>query len=429
MTFDEALAFWYGRINFEVKSAKPSDLKLERMRAFLDRLGRPQDRLRIVHVTGTKGKGSTVAMIAAILQAAGYRVGQFTSPHLVDVRERMRVNGTPISRDELAALIGELAPVVRDLEGRDPLGPTYFEIGTALGFLHFVRRRVDVAVVEVGLGGRFDSTNVCEPMVAVLTSVGLDHTAQLGRTLAEIAYQKAGIFKQGVPAMCGALPPEAEEVVRAVAREQRCPLRLAGRDFGHEYDPPNRATLATAAGTRSVTLAMPGEHQAANAAVAVAAIECLTDAGLSVSEAALRRGLETAACPGRVEVVRRSPAVILDTAHNGPSAIALVRTLRELVPEARRKVCVFAVSSDKDYREILGILNGYFDEFHLTRYSNNSRCVRPESLRPLVAKPSTSHEHAVDAWRAARASVGADDLVCATGSVFLAGELSGLVRD
>jgi dihydrofolate synthase / folylpolyglutamate synthase len=429
MTFDEALAFWYGRINFEVKSAKPSDLKLERMRAFLDRLGRPQDRLRIVHVTGTKGKGSTVAMIAAMLRAAGYRVGQFTSPHLVEVNERMSVNGTPISRDELASLIAELVPIVRDLEGRDPVGPTYFEIGTALGFLHFVRRRVDVAVVEVGLGGRFDSTNVCEPLVAVLTSVGYDHMAQLGRTLAEIAYQKAGIFKRGVPAVCGALPPEAEAVVRSVAGELRCPLRMAGREFQYVYDPPNRVTLATASGSHRVTLAMPGEHQSANAAVAVAAIECLREAGMSVSEAALRLGLETAACPGRVEIVRRSPTVILDTAHNGPSARALVRTLRELVPEARRKLCVFAVSSDKDHGEILGILDDYFDEFHLTRYSNNSRSARPDSLRALVRKPSTIHERAADAWRAARGSAGDGDLVCVTGSVFLAGELNGLVRN
>ena len=429
MTFDEALAFWYGRINYEVKSALPSDLKLERMRAFLARLGNPQDRLRIVHVTGTKGKGSTVAMIASVLRAAGYRVGQFTSPHLVEVNERMRVDETPISRAELTALIEELAPIVLEWEADERTGPTYFEIGTALGFLHFVRRRCEVAVVEVGLGGRFDSTNVCSPLVSVITSVGFDHTAQLGRTLAEIAYQKAGIIKPRVPAVCGSCPPEATEVIGEVARELSAPLALAGRDFRYAYRPPNAVDLAIP-GTdlTNVLLAMRGEHQAANAAVAVAAIDGLREAGLSSPDAAARRGLESAACPGRIEEIRRTPSIILDTAHNVPSALALVRTLRESYPDAKRKVCVFAVSSDKEYPEILAILGEYFDEFDLTRYSSNSRSVPPEELRPHAPKPARTHRDAGAAWAAAAASLGPSDLACVTGSVFLAGELNGLVR-
>src|SRR6185437_6240028 len=172
MTYDEALAFWYGRINFEVRAAGPGDLKLERMQALLHRLGDPHRRLPLVHITGTKGKGSTAAMLAAILQQAGYRVGLFTSPHLAHVEERIQVDGSPISHEDLAARMAEVAAAAT---GMPP--PTFFEIGTALGFLHFVEQNCDLAVIEVGLGGRFDSTNVCTPLVSVITNVGFDHMA------------------------------------------------------------------------------------------------------------------------------------------------------------------------------------------------------------------------------------------------------------
>src|SRR5438552_5983438 len=224
MTYEEALGFWYERINYEVRAANPADLKLERMRALLRRVGDPHDRVRLVHVTGTKGKGSTAAMVAAVLRAAGFRVGLFTSPHLTDVRERVQVDGVPITRDELAALMDELAPVVRAMEQESAPSPTFFEIGTALGFLHFCRRRCDLAVIEVGLGGRFDSTNVCRPLVSVVTSVGLDHTAQLGTTLEAIAYQKAGIIKRGVPVVSGVTQEGPREVIRTVAEGAGAPL-------------------------------------------------------------------------------------------------------------------------------------------------------------------------------------------------------------
>ena len=212
MTYDEAIAFWYGRMNFEVRSATPTDLKLERMRALLSNLGDPQNRLRIVHITGTKGKGSVAAMLAATLRAAGYRVGLFTSPHLVRVEERIQVNGVPIGEAELAARMTELAPLV------DPAS-TFFEIATAIGFQHFLYRNVDIAIVEVGLGGRFDSTNVCSPLAAVITSIGLDHTAQLGETLEEIAFQKAGIIKPNIPTVSGVTQPAPLAVIRNIAAE------------------------------------------------------------------------------------------------------------------------------------------------------------------------------------------------------------------
>ena len=203
MTYDDALAFWYGRVNYERKSPQPGDLKLDRMRALLRCLGDPHEKLRTVHVAGSKGKGSTSAMLAAILQQAGYRTGLFTSPHLVRVEERVQVDGVPVTRDELAALMTDVRAAVE--AGR--LAPTFFEVATALGFLHFVRRRVGVAVIEVGLGGRLDSTNVCRPLVAIITSISHDHTQMLGSKLESIAAEKAGIIKPGCPVVSGVTVP------------------------------------------------------------------------------------------------------------------------------------------------------------------------------------------------------------------------------
>jgi dihydrofolate synthase/folylpolyglutamate synthase len=434
MTYDEAVRFWFGRINYEVRSAAPRDLKLERMRALLRLLGDPHDRLRVVHVTGTKGKGSTAAMLDTVLRAAGYRVGLFTSPHLVHVEERIRVDGVPISHDELAALMADVAPAVEQLELGPWPPPTFFEISTALGFLHFVRRRAQMAVVEVGLGGRFDSTNVCRPLVSVVTSVGFDHTAQLGNTLEEIAYQKAGIIKNRVPVVSGVTDPGARAVVERVAREHRAPLHALRGDFGYDYQSDGAARIATHRGNYpALRLGLLGEHQAANAAVAVAAVDVLRDAGLPVPDAAIAAGLANISWPARIELVSTRPAVVLDTAHNVPSAEALVNTLRQSVPITGRKAVVFAVSSDKQYPDILRVLAGHFDHFHLTRYGNNPRCVPTEKLAATLAevapgKPATIHPTAAGAWAAARSAAGPDDLVCVTGSVFLAGELQAAVR-
>ncbi|MBA4063782.1 MAG: bifunctional folylpolyglutamate synthase/dihydrofolate synthase [Isosphaera sp.] len=432
MTYAEALAFWYGRINYEVRAAGPGDLKLERMRALLRLAGDPHDRVRLVHVTGTKGKGSTCAMLAAVLRAAGYRVGLFTSPHLEHVEERVQVDGVNISRAELAARIAELAPAVRRLEAGGGPGVSFFEIGTALGFLHFWYRRCDLAVVEVGLGGRFDSTNVCTPLVSVVTNVGLDHTAQLGNTLEEIAYQKAGIVKRRVPVVSGVTQPGPRDVVRRVAAEAGAPLWEAQEDFGWDFD-GRFATVATPSREyHGLAVGLLGAHQAANAALAVAAVERLRESGMPVPDAAVRRGLAEVRWPARVELVSRDPAVVLDTAHNVPSVEALVATLREAVPVSGRKAVVFAVSADKPYPEMLRVLAGYFDHLHLTRYGNNPRSVPPERLAAVLAEvapgtASTAHPTGREAWAAARAAAGRDDLVCVTGSVFLAGELRAAV--
>jgi dihydrofolate synthase/folylpolyglutamate synthase len=444
MTFEQALHFWYGRVNFEQRSPKPSDLKLDRMRTLLELLGNPQDRLRIVHVAGSKGKGSTSAMLAAVLRRAGYRTGLFTSPHLCRVEERIQVDGVPITPDELAAVLADIAPVVARMDGRRPAGEeavTFFEVATALGFLHLVRRRVEAAVIEVGLGGRFDSTNVCDPLLAILTSISFDHTQQLGNTLASIAFEKAGIVKPGRPALSGARDPEARAVIERVCRARGAPLRQLDADVRYRYEPGHVTAEAQRAPRVVVTtperawppleLALLGEHQAANAALVVAAVEQLRRAGLHVPDAAVAAGLAGVTWPARLEVVRRAPLVLLDCAHNVASAQALVDTLRTTFPAAfaagARRHLVFAGSSDKDLRGILAVLAPHFTHAHLTRYTNNPRAVAGATLadywRQAVAVEPAVYATAADAWHAAEAAAQAADLICVTGSVFLAGEL------
>ena len=412
LSYPDALAFWYARINYEVRSAEPADLKLERMQALLARLGNPHHAIPLVHITGTKGKGSTAAMIATALQAAGRRTGLFISPHLVHVEERIQVDGEPISRAALAERMTEVAAAVEELEtDRSMPRITFFEVGTALGFLHFLRSGCDVAVIEVGLGGRFDSTNVCTPRVAVITNVGFDHMVQLGNTLEAIAYQKAGIVKCGVPVVLGPMEPGPGEVIRQVASELSA-LVIEARPA--DLDP-------------SWTVGLPGEHQRENAACAVAALRCL-----AIPETAIRAGLASVQWPARIEVLNRNPLVILDSAHNAPSASALVKTLRESFPVRGRRSVVFAVSMDKQQEDILRILARYFDSFHFTKYGNNPRSADPVNLAEMMMriapdKPVAIHASAAEAWTTARAAAGPDDLLCITGSMFLAGELRALL--
>ncbi len=431
MTYDEAITFWYGRINYEVRSAQPGDMKLERMRALLTLLGDPHDRVRLVHVTGTKGKGSTCAMLASVLRNAGYRVGLFTSPHLEHVEERIQVDGVSISHTELAARMEELAPVVRLLEVGPSSGISFFEIGTALGFLHFCYRRCDVAIVEVGLGGRFDSTNVCNPLVSVITNVGYDHMAQLGNTLEEIAFQKAGIIKRRVPVVSGVTQAGPRDVVRKIAAEMNASIWEVNEHFGWDYlldRSGPRVRVSTPSSTVDwLPLSLQGEHQAQNAAVALATVDRLRQTGMPISEAAVNRGLATVRWPARIERISERPTVILDTAHNVPSAEALVHTLKNAFGNKGGKSVVFAVSADKQYVEILHTLSGYFDHFYLTKYGN-PRAVPPEKLATILTeiapgKPFTIHAKPAEAWAAAREAANVNDLVCITGSVFLAGEL------
>jgi dihydrofolate synthase/folylpolyglutamate synthase len=445
--YERALAFWYGRINYEQRLPQPGDLKLDRMRALLQRLGDPQRRLRIVHVAGSKGKGSTSAMLAAVFRAAGYRTGLFTSPHLMQVEERIQVDGEPIAPIELRALLNDVEQATTGAERLGVSGPggslepTFFEVATALGFLHFVRRRVDVAVVEVGLGGRFDSTNVCLPEAALITSISFDHTRQLGDRLALIAMEKAGIVKTERPAISGATAPEARAVIEQICRERDAVLQQLGRDFRFDYEPGQighspvdghyrrRPRVRIHTNRRAwpvMDLGLVGAHQAANAAVAVASIEQLRDRGWHLDDQAVAEGLAGVSWPARLEVFGERPLVVLDCAHNVASAQALVETLQASFPPTRR-LLVFASSNDKDVGGMFRVLAPHFAHFFLTRYGNNARSMAPEDLARLLERNGgvahSCHAESSSAWRVARDQARPEDLICITGSVFLAGEL------
>jgi dihydrofolate synthase / folylpolyglutamate synthase len=414
--YDDALNFWYGRIDFEKRPAKPGDLKLDRMRMLLHFLGNPHQKLRIIHVAGTKGKGSTCAMLAAVLQAAGYRTGLFTSPHLTDVRERMQVNGQWITQAEVLARMREIQEATQRMEAIDAeLTPTFFELSVALCFLHFHYRRADYAIIEVGLGGRFDSTNVCTPCVSVITNISFDHMAQLGNTLAAIAYQKAGIIKRGIPVVSTAINPEARGVIMEVAREMRATLYQLGQHFPVTYYRVN----------------LPGLHQRLNASGVVAIVHCLRKQGAIISDGAVQAGLANVFWPARMEVVQNTPLILLDCAHNVASAEALVASLTAFPCTGKRRLIV-GISSDKEVEKTLAVWAPAFDEVFATQYANNPRRTSPEQLKACfhAARPGLPvqcFDLATDALQHAREVSKQEDQLVITGSVFLAGELRPLL--
>ena len=389
-----AIQFLLGRIDYERALAIPYDQRefhLDRMRELVAGLGNPHDRLKIVHIAGTKGKGSTAAMIASVLSSAGYRTGLYTSPHLDRLEERFVVDGLPCSGDELAELVERVRPVVEDMDKQyarhEPpeLGPTYFEITTAMAFLYFLVRQVDFAVIEVGMGGRLDSTNVCRPLVSAITSISFDHTNQLGDTLAQIAREKAGIIKPGVPVVSGVAENEPRSVIADVANRNGAKLVQIGVDFEYQYSAPIRfqdsnsgrgltSFQSRRAGAiediRDLDIGLLGRHQAANAAVALAALSELRALGWSIPEIAIRRGLAQVHLPARVEIMSQRPTVVIDAAHNVASIRSLLDTLAEQFPRGPR-ILIFGTTRDKDMRGMLELLLPQFETVIFTRYSKN----------------------------------------------------------
>ena len=475
-----ARQYLLGRIDYERTAPPVSEgrFPLDRMRELLRLLGNPQAGQRIVHVTGTKGKGSTAVMVASMLTAAGYRTGLFTSPHLVDLEERFAIDGRSCPPGELTRIIDQLRGPIEQMDREEARrggghGPTFFEITTAAAFLHFQQQRCDATVLEVGLGGRLDSTNVCQPLVSVITTISLDHTKQLGSTLAAIAREKAGIIKPGIPVVSGVLPDEPRGVIEAVARERGAPQWQLGTHFGYEsvrlaerdeefaegprwglnfwVDRAWREAAGAGLGERlerpweQVRLAMSGRHQAHNAAVALATTGLLNAQGLAIDERAMRQGLARAHCPARVQIVGRSPPRVIDAAHNEASIAALLEALEDEFP-GRRRLFLFAASRDKD---VLGMLRQLSragrDRLVLTTFRSNPRATAGEELHRMMQQLAAESrenrgvegeesaswqvvDEPAEAWRLATESQAADEVLCVTGSFFLVAELPSSAR-
>jgi dihydrofolate synthase/folylpolyglutamate synthase len=442
---DAAAEWLLSRINYERSNVVPygeRQLKLDRMRQFVTALGSPDTAAPIIHIAGTKGKGSTAAMVAAMLTASGCRTGVFSSPHLERLEERFAINGIAATGEQFADLVDTVRPVVDEFDRRaDESGEdglTFFDISTAMALVYFARQQCAAVVLEVGLGGRLDSTNVCLPAVSVITSISFDHTKQLGNSLASIAGEKAGIIKSGVPVVSGVTPAEPREVIAQVAREHGARLIERPRDFDYVYHPSKKGdkfdyVVAGEVKLTDVALALTGEHQAANGAVALAVVDELIRQGWQIPESARREGLATMRLAGRIELVPGEPLVVLDTAHNAASAAALATTLAARCEVPR--TLVIACSRDKDFAAIATALVPHFERILITEYQSNPRVVPRDELAAAFRAVADSGGTAAielfatptEAWNRALEVTPKQGMIAIAGSFFLAAELRPVV--
>ena len=417
--YEKLPAFLYTAANFD----------LRRMAELLQRVGNPHLTSPAIHLAGTKGKGSTAAMIASALSAAGYRTGLYTSPHLHTFRERFTIDGEMIAEEEFSALTERLQPEIDEVNRRHNYGElTTFEILTALAFAFFGEQRVDFQVLEVGLGGRLDATNVVTPRLAVITSISLDHAAVLGDSLAKIAREKAGIIKPGALVVSAPQPSEAEVVIEEVCRHNRAGLIAVGRGVTWKKLTSDLAgqsfEVTGKAGSYQLTIPLLGEHQLENAATAVAALEAL-----GIGHEDIARGLAQVRWPGRLEVLRHGPLFLVDGAHNADSA----RRLREAIGEYLtfdRLILIAGASSDKDIAGIVGELAPLSSLIIVTR-SRHPRALAPALLLEELERQGAKGEMAESVSSAVERALAVakpGDLICATGSLFVAAEAREYIK-
>jgi len=431
--YDRALDYLYSFVDYSLKHASElakADFNLERMVALMAELGDPQRAYPVIHVAGTKGKGSTSALCAAALQAAGHKTGLYTSPHLLDYAERLRVNSQPVSHTEFVELVEAIKPAVAHTPKL-----TTFEITTALGFLYFARAKVDVAVIEVGLGGRLDATNILTPAVSVITTLSHDHVLVLGDTLAKIASEKAGIIKPGVPVVSAPQKEEALEVLERVSAERAAPLTLVGREvrfepLTHSLDGQTfRIDVQAAADDRVdgkkprvFSMRLLGWHQVVNATVAYAALK---QSGLDVPDAAIHQGFATARWPARFEIARREPPVVFDSAHNQDSFARLHDTL-ELCFPGRTAYLIFGASEDKNIPGMFLEMKPKIKTLLITR-SSHPRALPPDQIVPLADRAGLPHETVVPVEaafaRALELSQKDGSIVLSAGSMFVTADV------
>jgi dihydrofolate synthase/folylpolyglutamate synthase len=446
MDYNATVQYINSFINFEKiqKFNYSSSFKLERVKAFLEELGNSHKDLKVVHVAGSKGKGSTCAIAAYILKEAGYKVGLYTSPHLIDFRERIRVldkatSGKQeetdcfegmISRKEFSDLIEKIKPIAEKFRGHKKLGRvSFFEVLTVASFLYFKEKKVDFAVLETGLGGRLDATNVSNPLVCGITDLSLEHTDKLGNSLAEIAFEKMGIAKPRIPTVSAPQEKEAIGVIKKVCSEKKCHLYEVGKDIVYKIQDSNEISQTFSIqgpgfSYSDLRLNLIGAHQVENAAISLGMLK-VTNNSINLAEHALRQGLEKARWPGRLQVLRKNPYLILDGAQNVASVKALISSIKNLFIY-KRLICIFGISSDKDIKGVSAELNRFCDMIILTKARNNPRAKEPISLQRHFSKPrieiaSDIGEALEKAFRLSHKQ----DLILVTGSLFLVGDVLG----
>ncbi len=433
-TFKQALEYLFTRTDYEKQSRlryNVTTFSLERMEKLLGLLANPQKKLACAHIAGTKGKGSTATMLARMLQANEYSVGLYTSPHVVNLHERIEIDGKRITDSELTGLINRIYAPVEKLAKTD--APTFFEILTAMAFMYFVDKKVDIAVIETGLGGRLDSTNVIEPAVVGITNISMDHMNLLGKTLDSIAKEKAGIIKKGIPVITVPQEPLAMKEIKKQANAVKAPLLVTGKDIdfsyrfesSREYGPHTRICLTTpTCKFEHLRVPLPGEHQAMNCGLAIAMLDALKAGGYKIDDAKAVEGLKEIKMPGRMEVIHQDPRILIDGAHNASSIRALVQAIGQHVPYDSM-VVIFGCGQDKDVRGMLEQLQYGADKVIFTR-SNSPKAVYPQELADMYTeicgKMCQTAFSLKEAIRVASSAIGKEDLICITGSFYLVGQ-------
>ncbi len=438
-TYRSALEFLNSATDYEKQRRvgyNHTNFNLARMTRLLKALGDPHKKLRCVHIAGTKGKGSTATMLAHMLQGSGYTVGLYTSPHLMDMRERITVNGEMITESELTRVVIKIAPVVEKLAKEEP---TFFEILTAAAFLHFHNKKVTMAVVETGLGGRLDSTNVIKPDACGITSISFDHMSQLGPTLDKIAEEKAGIFKSGVPVISAPQPTEVKRVLRRAATKMGADLRFTGEDIEFSYrfessrsfGPHTRVCLTTPF-SRFEHLHVPllGEHQAINCGVALGIVDALKQKGYKIDDQKAIEGLARVVLPGRMEIVSEDPRILVDGAHNAASIEALMRAIGQNI-SYDSMVMIFGCQADKDVTGMLRQIQYGADKV-IFAPTPSPRSADPDELAArfveISGKMAQVARNGREALEIAGCAVDRDDLICVTGSFYLVGEVKRVLK-
>jgi len=432
LNYSQAEEYLNGFTNYEqipgVSYAQPG-YTLRHVEELLNRMGNPQLAARTIHIAGTKGKGSVAAMTAQVLSSSGYKTGRYTSPHFHTLRERITIDGMMISEADFAAATAEVKPFIESVKQDTSFRQlTYFEALTALAFAYFQEKQVDFQVLEVGLGGRLDATNVVpHPLVSIITTISLDHTQILGNSLEEIALEKAGIVKPGCWVVISPQPPEAASVITAVCREQEANVIQVGKDVTwHKTGGDlHHQSLVIQGRTRryQVTIPLLGDFQLENAATSVATLEILSSAGFAVSATSIARGLAQVRWPGRFQILRQHPTVLVDGAHNVASMKRLVNNVREYFPR-KRIFLVFGTSCDKDIPGVINELAPLSPQVIITQASH-SRAASVSTLTAEFAKRGVEPETkgtVPEAISRALSLADRTDVICVTGSLFVVAE-------